>query len=84
MATVAEAPPMGHNNPPEATPLERAKETISLLDVEASAWFDGEPIKNQKQADDVARLLDAARKARQQFDADRKAEKKPHDDAARS
>jgi hypothetical protein len=75
---------MGHNNPPEPTPLELAKETISLLDVEASAWFDGEPIKNQKQADDVARLLDAARKARQQFDAERKAEKKPHDDAAKA
>lgn len=75
---------MGHNNPPEPTPLEAARETISLLDVEASAWFDGEPIKNQAQADDVARLLDAARKARQKFDADRKAEKKPHDDAAKA
>lgn len=85
MATVTdEAPPVGHNNPPEPTPLEAAKETISLLDVEASAWFDGEPIKNQKQADEVARLIDAARKARQQFDNDRKAEKKPHDEAAKA
>jgi colicin import membrane protein len=75
---------MGHNNPPPPTPLEAAKELISLLDVEASAWFDGEPIKNQKQADEVARLIDAARKAKQQFDSDRKAEKKPHDEAAKA
>jgi hypothetical protein len=79
-----EAPPVGHNNPPEPTPLENAKELLSLLDVEASAWFDGEPIKNHKQADEVARLIDAARKAKQQFDNDRKAEKKPHDDAAKA
>lgn len=86
MATVIEtdAPPIGHNNPPEPTPLEAAKELISLLDVEASAWFDGEPIKNQKQADEVARLIDAARKAKQQFDKDRKAEKQPHDEAAKA
>lgn len=84
MATKADAPPVGHNNPPEPTPLEMARETISLLDVEASAWFDGAPIENQAQADDVARLLDAGRKAKQKFDADRKAEKKPHADAAKA
>jgi hypothetical protein len=84
MATVADAPPIGHNNPPEPTPLEQARETISLLDVEASAWFDGEPIQNERQAEDVARLLDAARKAEKQFDAHRKAEKQPHDDAAKA
>lgn len=82
-ATV-EAPPMGHNNPPEPTPLEQARETISLLDGEAANWFDGTPIENQAQADDVARLLDAARKAEKQFDANRKAEKQPHDDAAKA
>jgi hypothetical protein len=85
MATVAvEAPPIGHNNPPEPTPLEQARETISLLDLEAANWFDGEPIQNEKQAADVARLLDAARKAKAKFDGDRKAEKKPHDEAAKA
>jgi hypothetical protein len=79
----AEAAPIGHNNPPEPTPLEAARETVSLLDVEAANWFDGTPIENQAQADDVARLIDAARKARTKFDNDRKAEKKPHDDAAK-
>jgi hypothetical protein len=65
----AEVAQMGHNNPPEPTPIEAARETISLLDVEASAWFDGTPIENERQAEDVARLLDAARKAEKQFDA---------------
>lgn len=75
---------IGHNNPPEPTPLEEARETISLLDVEAANWFDGEPIKNQQQADDVARLLDEARKAEKRFDAARKTEKAPHDEAAKA
>lgn len=79
-----EAAPIGHNNPPEPTPLEAARETISLLDVEASNWFDGTPIENQAQADDVARLIDAGRKAKQKFDADRKVEKAPHDQAAKA
>lgn len=83
-AATLEAPPMGHNNPPEPTPLEQARETISLLDGEAANWFDGTPIANPAQADDVARLLDAARKAEKQFDAHRKTEKQPHDDAAKA
>lgn len=83
-ATTAEAPPVGHNNPPPPEPIEEARELVSLLDVEASNWFDGTPIENQAQADEVARLIDAARKAKQQFDANRKAEKKPHDEAAKA
>jgi hypothetical protein len=84
MATLTEAPPIGHNNPPEPTPIEEARETISLLDLEASNWFDGAPIENQAQADAVAKLLDDARKAEKRFDGERKAEKKPHDDAAKA
>lgn len=83
-AATEEVAQMGHNNPPEPTPLEQARETISLLDVEASAWFDGAPIQNERQADDVARLLDSARKAEKQFDTARKSEKQPHDDAAKA
>lgn len=72
------------NNPPAPTPIEAARELIADLDGEAALWFDGTPIANEGQAADVARLLDAARKARLRFDADRKAEKKPHDDAAKA
>ncbi len=83
-AATAEVAGMGHNGPPEPTPIEAAREQISLLDIEAANWFDGTPIENQAQADDVARLIDAGRKAKQQFDAWRKTEKKPHDDAAKA
>jgi hypothetical protein len=84
MDTETEAPPIGHNNPPEPTPFEAAREMISSLDVEAQAWFDGAPIENEQQAADVARILDAARKAKQQADAERKAEKEPHAQAAKA
>lgn len=83
-ALTDEVAKMGHNQPPPPTPIEEARETISLLDCEAANWFDGTPIANAKQAEDVARLLDAARKAEKQFDANRKAEKQPHDDAAKA
>lgn len=75
---------IGGNNPPEPTPLEQAREDISILDEEARHWLDGKPIENQAQADDVAKLIDAARKAKSRFDADRKAEKAPHDAAAKA
>lgn len=75
---------LGHNNPPPAEPIEEARETLASLETEANAWFDGTPIENQAQADDVARLLDAARKLKTKSDGERKAEKKPHDDAAKA
>lgn len=84
MATLADAPKIGHNNPPEPTPIEAARETISLLTLEGSNWFDGQPIENELQAKCVAKLLDDARKASKKFDGERKAEKKPHDDAAKA
>lgn len=77
------APPMGHNNPPEPTPLEKAKEEISLLTAEAEAWA-GTPIENEQQAADVAKLLDAARKAVKSFESARKEEKEPHLAAGRA
>lgn len=75
---------MGHNNPPEPTPIEAARETISLLDMEAANWFDGTPIETPAQADAVAKLLDDARKAEKRFDGERKVEKAPHDEAAKA
>lgn len=74
----------GHNNPPPDTAFDEAKELISTLDAEAANWFDGTPIENQRQADDVAKLIDAARKAKKRFDGERMAEKKPHADAAKA
>lgn len=66
------------NNPPEPTTLEQVREEVSLLDIEAAAWFDGAPIENEAQAADVARLLDHARKIKKRAEDARKEEKEPH------
>jgi hypothetical protein len=54
MDTETEAPPTATTTRPSRHRFEQAKEEISLLDVEASAWFDGAPIENEQQAADVA------------------------------
>lgn len=74
----------GDNNPPEPTPIEAAREVLSDIKTEASAWFDGADIKNEAQADEVSRIIDAARKGKTRFDNDRKAEKQPHLDAGKA
>lgn len=83
-AAKQEVAQIGHNNPPEPTPIEAARETISLLNLEGSNWFDGQPIENELQAACVAKLLDDARKASKQFDSERKAENKPNEDAVKA
>jgi hypothetical protein len=83
MDTETEAPPIGHNNPPADTPFDKAQEAISLLDVEASNWFDGAPIENEAQAaTSPASSTPRARSGRRP--TARKEEKKPHDDAAKA
>jgi colicin import membrane protein len=74
----------GHNNPPDPTPIEAAREWLADLAAESELWFDGKPIENPAQTDAVAKLLDDARKAEKRFDADRKIEKAPHDEAAKA
>ncbi len=80
MATAANAV-IGHNSPP---PIETFKLHIEDLMLEANNWLDGEPILNQAQADEVGRLLAQLREARKGADAQRAAEKKPHDDAGKA
>ncbi len=76
--------PLGHNNPPEPTPLERVSETVADLYGEAKLWLDGAPVENQDHADGLARLLDEARKAEKAADAARVVEKEPHLAAGRA
>lgn len=75
---------LGDNNPPEPTPIEAAREALSDMELEANNWFDGAEVENQAQADEVSRLIDAARKAKTKFDGQRKVEKQPHMDAAKA
>lgn len=74
----------GHNNPPEQTPFEEAQEEITDLYSEARNWFDGEPIKTQKQADAVQTLMRMIQAAAKKADESRKKENKPFDDAKKS
>lgn len=75
---------VGHNNPPEPTPLEAFTADINDLYDEAKGWLDGTPIENPAQAEDVTRLLDMARKSGKAADAKRAELKKPHDDAGKA
>jgi hypothetical protein len=83
MAT-ARAAVIGDNNPPEPTPIDAAKDTLADLTLEAQNWFDGAEVENQAQADEVSRIIDAARKAGKAFDGERKTAKQPHMDAAKA
>lgn len=71
---------MGGNNPPEATPFEQSKATISDLFAEAKNWCDGDPIASQEQADEVQKLLRLIQAAEKEADERRIAENKPFDD----
>ena len=70
------------NAPPE--PVVLFKEEIDDLLLEARNYLDGEPITNEQQADAVSSLLNRLRRVAKDADEARKAEKKPHDDAAKA
>lgn len=75
---------IGHNNPPEPTPFERAEAEVILLFDQAKGFLDGEPIANQKQADAIGLLDSMIMKARKAADELRIEEKRPHDEAAKA
>lgn len=54
------------------------------LEEQAKQFLDGEAIANEAQAEAVSRLLSMARKAANDADEARKAEKRPHDEAAKA
>jgi hypothetical protein len=70
------------NAPPEPSVL--FAECVDDLLLEARNWLDGEPITNEQQAEAVSSLLNRLRRVSKDADEARKAEKKPHDDAAKA
>lgn len=70
------------NRPPEPAALFR--EEVEDLLLEARNYLDGEPIANEGQANAVSSLLSRLRRVARDADDARKAEKKPHDDAAKA
>lgn len=84
MATLAEPPVRGIGDNQPVDTYGALKAHIDDLDLEARNYLDGEPIATEAQAQAVARILDDARKAVKAADEARKAEKRPHDEAARA
>lgn len=75
--------PIGHNQPPEPTPLEAFKAHVDDLYMEAETWLDGEPISNADQAAKVTALKGMLSAAAKDADAKRAEEKAPHLEAGR-
>ena len=73
---------IGGNNPPPTTPFDEVKTELEDLKIEAKNWLDGAAIKNQSEADEIARLRDKIDAASAKAEKQRIIEKKPHDDAA--
>jgi hypothetical protein len=67
-----------------ADPATLFGEELDDLLLEARNYLDGEPIANEEQAEAVSSLLNRLRRVGNDADDARKAEKKPHDDAAKA
>lgn len=70
---------VGHNNPPEPTLYEAARDRVEDLYREASLWMDGAKVEDQDLADGIANLLSDLRKAWKAADDARKEENEPFD-----
>ena len=68
MAAAAAVAEIGHNNPPD--PFTAIKVHIDDLMTEARNWCDGAPVETQAQADEVSRLVEMFREARDAADRD--------------
>lgn len=71
---------LGHNEPPEPTPFELARNAIEDLAMEGRHWLDGAAVQSQAEADNIGLLLDSFRRAKKDADEARKTEAKPFDD----
>lgn len=78
-ATNDNAPTKGHNNPP---PDITVQQRIDDLYSEARNFADGEPVTSQEMHDALEALYNGLHEAGKEAEELRKAEKKPHDDAA--
>lgn len=72
---------IGGNSPPAIDAF-----SMALDDAYATAkdFLDGQPIENQGQADAIGLIVSEVKKLRKDADEARKAEKRPHDDAAKA
>ncbi len=75
---------IGHNNPPEPTPVEAHTTHIEDLFSEAKNFLDGAGVKTEADASAVGSLIEQLRTARKAADEQRKVEKAPHDAAGKA
>jgi hypothetical protein len=73
---------MGDNLPPEEMTFEGMRDAIEPRATEARKRLEGPPIKDQDEGDRLANLADALAQLWKQADDLRRAEKRPHDEAA--
>lgn len=79
--TEAAPAPIGHNLPPE--PVDLARERVDALIANANAWAERfAKIEDEETAASAADFLDQLDRQFQQYDAARREEKRPHDQAA--
>ncbi|MCD1619169.1 hypothetical protein K7H20_13950 [Salipiger manganoxidans] len=79
-------PPAGHNNPPpfRAEAVDAHDKTAKAFAEGAGAWLDVAPISTEEAAAKANDFIAGARAAWRKCDEDRKADKKPHDDAGKA
>lgn len=70
---------IGHNQPPEPTPYEKARDKINDLYDEAKLWLDGAVVDSQALADGIGKLIKSLRDAVAEADAARIIENEPFD-----
>lgn len=78
-------PPSGHNNPPpyrEDKVAEHNAKAAEFLDV-AGKWLDLKEIQTEDQAARLTDFITGVKQRQKATDEDRKADKKPHDDAGK-
>lgn len=69
---------IGHNQPPEPTPLEAFTAHVDDLMMEAKNWLDGGQVDSEELAEGVAKLLALARSTEKDADKARVEEGEPH------
>lgn len=79
-------PEAGHNNPPHFRPdvvEAHTKKASEFLDA-AGDWLSNGPITSETSAQELVDFIDGIRKVKTAADDDRKADKKPHDEAGKA
>jgi hypothetical protein len=79
MKDESNAPPMGHNGPPD--PLDEALAPFGDFITEAENWLDGQKVETEGQMEAVDTLIAGIKRAKKAVEDAKEAEYRPHKDA---